>query len=328
MSTSNDQWKQTLENSSIPDNLKNSLSAFIKSIHRAEEAQIHSLFCQYIKLAEAECSSPKQFPYYHHRERDPIDYYHLGLNLVRPMIDFSRSHVLGKENLKAIIDAIHNSENVVLFSNHQSEIDPQLISLLIEETSPRLAEEMIFVAGHRVVQDPLAIPFSRGRNLLCIYSKRYIEHPPESRTEKLQHNSRTLSALEDLLHLGGRCIYVAPSGGRDRKNQEGELEVAAFDPSSLELFLLLGQKARKKTRFFPLSLYSYDLLPPPEGIRVELGEDRIAGFAPAGLYFGDEIFPKELSNLEDKKEARKERAEKIHQIVVNNYKKILEVCQH
>ena len=43
---------------------------------------------------------------------------------------------------------------------------------------------MIFVAGERVITDPLAIPFSMGSNLLCIYSKRYIDHPPEKKIEK------------------------------------------------------------------------------------------------------------------------------------------------
>ncbi len=50
---------------------------------------------------------------------------------------------------------------------------------------------MIFVAGERVITDPLAVPASMGRNLLCIYSKRYIDHPPELKSEKQLHNKRT-----------------------------------------------------------------------------------------------------------------------------------------
>ena len=51
-----------------------------------------------------------------------------------------------------------------------------------------LAEKVVFVAGHRVTTDPLAIPFSMGCNLLCIYSKKYIESPPELKAAKQQQN--------------------------------------------------------------------------------------------------------------------------------------------
>lgn len=48
----------------------------------------------------------------------------------------------------------------------QTEADPQVISLLMErEGYGELASQLINVAGHRVTTDPLAIPFSMGRNL-------------------------------------------------------------------------------------------------------------------------------------------------------------------
>lgn len=48
----------------------------------------------------------------------------------------------------------------------QTEADPQVISLLMErEGYGDVAEKLINVAGHRVTTDPLAIPFSMGRNL-------------------------------------------------------------------------------------------------------------------------------------------------------------------
>ena len=34
----------------------------------------------------------------------------------------------------------------------------------------------------------MAMPFSMGRNLLCIYSKRHLGHPPEQRAAKQKHN--------------------------------------------------------------------------------------------------------------------------------------------
>lgn len=48
----------------------------------------------------------------------------------------------------------------------QTEADPQVISLLMErEGYGDMASRLINVAGHRVTTDPLAIPFSMGRNL-------------------------------------------------------------------------------------------------------------------------------------------------------------------
>ena len=70
---------------------------------------------------------------------------------------------------------------MIFLANHQIEADPQAISLLLDDLYPNFAENMIFVAGERVITDPFAIPFSMGRNLLCIYSKRYIDHPPEKK---------------------------------------------------------------------------------------------------------------------------------------------------
>lgn len=91
-------------------------------------------------------------------------------------------------------------DNIVLISNHQTEADPAVIALLLESTNPTIAENMvncfaylsiysilahcncikiriqnswhdqipiivlqIYVAGDRVVTDPLCKPFSMGR---------------------------------------------------------------------------------------------------------------------------------------------------------------------
>ncbi len=100
---------------------------------------------------------------------------------------------------------------------------------------------MIFVAGERVITDPLAVPFSMGRNLLCIFSKRYIDHPPEQKMKKQLHNKRTMELMSELLSEGGKAIYVAPSGGRDRPNADGVVEIAPFDPQSIEMFYLMAR---------------------------------------------------------------------------------------
>jgi len=72
--------------------------------------------------------------------------------------------------------------------------------ILLEKTHAKFGEELIFVAGTRVTSDPFAIPFSMGRNLLCIHSKKYIDTPIEKKHEKLMHNKRTMERMVDLLN--------------------------------------------------------------------------------------------------------------------------------
>jgi glycerol-3-phosphate O-acyltransferase len=81
-----------------------------------------------------------------------------------------------------------------------------------------MGAQLINVAGHRVTTDPLAIPFSMGRNLFCIYSKKYMEDPPEQKPEKQKHNVRTLKTMADMLVSG------ALEGGREGGSQEGKKE--------------------------------------------------------------------------------------------------------
>jgi glycerol-3-phosphate O-acyltransferase len=55
------------------------------------------------------------------------------------------------------------------------------VQVLLDPDVPGFAEDTIFVAGDRVTTDLLAQPFSMGRNLLCIFSKKHIENPPEQK---------------------------------------------------------------------------------------------------------------------------------------------------
>ncbi len=281
-------------------------------------------FYTFLELVETQLVSPFTFAPYHEHIRVPFDYYQFGNNFARPLIDFAKSTVMGLAAADEAVEQLKNRENVIFLANHQTEADPQAISLLLEKTHPLLAEDMIFVAGERVVTDPLAIPFSMGRNLLCIYSKRYIDHPPEEKAKKQLHNKRTMQLMSELLSQGGKSIYVAPSGGRDRKNAEGKVEVAAFDPQSIEMFYLMAQRAGKPTHFYPLSLATYDLLPPPADIQIELGETRVTQMADIHLAFGSEIdmehFPG--SDMSDKHERRKMRANYIWNLVKQDYEKI------
>lgn len=285
--------------------------------------QIQGILNQFLGLVIEQLETPYQFELFHKRILSPFDYYHFGLEFIRPLVVFSKSTVQGIEHLDTIEATLAKKENVILLSNHQTEPDPQAISLLLEKTHPKLAEDMIFVAGHRVTTDPLAAPLSKGRNLLCVYSKRHIETPPEKKQEKLNHNQRTLKKMAQLLDEGGQCIYVAPSGGRDRADSDGNITVAPFDPQSIEMFSLIAQNAQRPTHFHPLALSTYNLLPPPSSVKKELGEHRHAHCTPIHLAFGAVIDMQHYPGSEeaDKKQRRQNRADYIWKLVADDYAK-------
>lgn len=283
-----------------------------------EAIPVLSLFIQLLKNTIA---SPFRFEPYHKKIRHPIDYYQFGIDFLKPLIDLDRSKVLGIQHLDAIAKALKAKENVILFANHQTEGDPQAIAVLLEKTHPEIGQSIIYVAGERVVTDPLAIPFSMGCDLLCIYSKRYIDYPPEGKADKQLHNKKTMQLMSRLLEEGGKIIYVAPSGGRDRKNSQGIVEVAPFDPDSIEMFYLMARKAKRPTHFIPLTLSTYNLLPPPETIQIELGESRIAKRSPIHLAFGAPFEMEHFlgSEQSDKHQKRQIRAQAIWNIVNTTY---------
>ena len=311
----------------LPLKLKQALQKFYESYSEAllqnghALAEYEEILIQFLDRVVEHIANPYPFEAYHQRIRTPFDYYALGLNLMRPLVDFEKSIVLGKEHLNNVQKQLAASENVVLFANHQTEPDPQAISLLLEHTHPKMAEEMIFVAGHRVITDPLAVPFSIGRNLLCIYSKKYIQYPPEKKEEKQQHNQHTMKRMAQLLSEGGKCIYVAPSGGRDRPNALGQIEVAHFDPQSIEMFWLMSEKAEHPTHFYPLALSTYHLLPPPISADKEIGEKRQAQCTPIHLALGAEIDMRHFpgSDHKDRRQKRTIRADYIWAQVCKDY---------
>merc|ERR1712176_523361 len=125
---------------------------------------------------------------------------------------------------------LKNGENVILLANHQSEADPGVWANMLEKRLPELAENIIYVAGDRVVTDPLAKPFSMGSNML---------------------------------NEGGNLIWIAPSGGRDRPDEQGNWKPAAFDETTVALMHKLGTKAKSKTNFYPFAMWSWKIMPPP-----------------------------------------------------------------
>jgi glycerol-3-phosphate O-acyltransferase len=312
------------ERGSIPerhlDILKGFYTEYLKASH-LDSSQIGTLFATMLTLIEKQCLAPFTFEPFHRLIRKPFDYYQFGIDFVLPLVDLPHSSVRGQEHLNAISSALSRGDNVIFLANHQVEADPQVISILLEKDYPLLAEQMIFVAGERVVTDPLAAPFSMGRNLLCIYSKRYIDYPPEDKGKKQHHNKRTMQVMSELLAEGGKAIYVAPSGGRDRANASGLVEIAPFDPQSIEMFYLMAQKAGHPTHFYPMALKTYDILPPPEAIQVELGEARLAQRSSIHLAVGSEIdmetFPG--SETSDRRQKRAARALYIRNLVLSAY---------
>lgn len=299
--------------------------SYSKALGTEDQSIYSQLFHQFLGLVLEQLEKPYQFEPYHHRITEPFDFYHFGLDFIRPLILFESSKVLGLETVDRMIDQLAKGENVILLANHQTEPDPQAISLLLEDKYPEFAEGMIFVAGDRVVSDPLAVPFSKGRNLLCIFSKKHIENPPELKEEKLIHNQRTMKKMSQLLSEGGKCIYVAPSGGRDRLNASGQVEVAHFDPSSIEMFWLIAQQSERPTHFYPLALSTYQLLPPPKSVEKELGETRSTQRTPIHMAFGGEIDMEHFPGSEnvDKKQKRKLRADYIWNLVKKDYQRFI-----
>lgn len=276
---------------------------------------------EFIDLVAIQLREPHTFEPFHQGVRKPIDYYAFGLNMFRPLVDFQRSKTLRLNMIEKMKTQLSLGHNVILLANHQTEPDPQAISLLLEKTHSEFAENIIFVAGNRVIEDPLAVPFSMGRNLLCIYSKKYIDHHPELKSKKLLHNQRTMKRMSELLAEGGHCIYVAPSGGRDRPNEQGCVEVAPFDPQSIEMFWLMAQQAKTPTHFYPLTLATFDLFPPPNSVLKELGEVRQARCSPIHIAFNEEISMDNFPGSEhaDKKQRRQMRADYIWDIVKRDY---------
>lgn len=252
-----------------------------------------------LKSIRTALTNPYPFQPYHKSVREPIDYYQWGNDFFRPLVIKEQSKLFGKENAKKMEALLKEGHNVVLLSNHQTEVDPQVISILLEQEGlHELAEKMIFLAGHKVTNDPIAIPFSMGRNLLCIHSKKHIRNPPEDFERKQAQNMEATKAMGQLASQGGNIFWVAPSGGRDRPDETGEFVVANFDAKSLDMFKLMAIQSRKPMHFFPMAMYTHKLIPPPKSVSSDLGEERSAKRGAISIEFLDETDG--LGGLKDK----------------------------
>lgn len=130
--------------------------------------------------------------------------------------------------------------------------------------------------------------------------------------------------MSQLLKQGGKCICIFTSGGRDRISPEGKVEVAPFDPRSIEMCYLMAQKAGHPTLFYPMALATHHLLPPPQTIQIELGEERKAQRGAIHLCMGPAIDMEHYPgyDLENKHDRRQKRADYIWSQVLADYEKI------
>ena len=153
-------------------------------------------------------------------------------------LDPNDSVLLGSERVKDIEALLAKGDNVVLLSNHQTEADPSCWSFALHENHERLERDMIMVAGDRVTTDVVAVPFSKARNLLCIYSKRHIDNPPEEKSKKMRHNAKTMTVAH-------RCLSVLSRRRRASSPSSDEVGGLFFD---VEPFRSTQAEARGRPR--------------------------------------------------------------------------------
>jgi len=297
---------------------------------RASKA-VTSIFKDMIKAyAEQLLGTPYSFPSYHRAIRAPFDYYQMANAYIGSLIDFDRSILRNYSRWSVIQAQLQAGENVILLGNHQSEGDAAFIPLLTEVSHPGLGEKVIYVAGGRVVSDILAKPFSMGKNLLCVVSKKHMGEDPSEKAASMKQNLATLKEMQTLLNKGGALIWIAPAGGRDRRKPDGTLIPDEFDPQAVEMMRKLGtKKSAAPTHFYPLAMATYDIMPPPATTEKEIGEKRIVNYTGAGLSLGAEVDVSEqgdwLSGAEPDADKVKLLSNHIWQKVVEEYREI-EAC--
>lgn len=271
----------------------------------------------------------------HHADTRFFDYQKFGIEVTRPLIDWAKSEVRGGENIQKIKEQLAAGENVVFCSNHQSESDTHCIFTLLNDQLNsefgKLATNVVFIAGERVLRDAIVVPFSRGCNLLTVYSKKHIDSEPDLKAAKMSHNQRTMKQLGGLFYKGGTCMWFAPSGGRDRRNSEsGKVELSPFDANAIEMIRQVADKAGalKKTHFYAMALATHNIFPPPASVGGAFGEERVVNYVPLKLAVSEEIKvedPEETPGMDPKdvrnavKLARKQRAEMVFERMKQDY---------
>lgn len=125
-------YKQTVLNSDAPD-------ASPELVARVMGSIADRTFNQFL--------DPYTFPSYHTRLLEPYNYYKFGQTYVRTLINFNKSVVGHLDRFQQVQEQLDAGDNVVLLANHQTEADPGVWALLLEKVLPRLATEIVYVAG-------------------------------------------------------------------------------------------------------------------------------------------------------------------------------------
>ncbi|KAL9242667.1 hypothetical protein vseg_016649 [Gypsophila vaccaria] len=331
------QFKKESEYGRLPGNVASALeelyenyrnAVFSSENPHAEEIVLSNMSAMF-NCVLLDMQDPYIFAPYHKAVREPYDYYAFGQNYIRPLIDFGSSYVGNIAIFNEMEEKLREGHNVILMSNHQTEADPAVIALLLEETNPHIAENMTYVAGDRVVTDPLCKPFSMGRNLLCVYSKKHMYDVPELADMKKRANTRSLKEMALLLRGGSQIIWIAPSGGRDRPDPvTNEWYPAPFDIPSVDNMRRLVEHAGVPGHIYPLSILCYDIMPPPPQVLKEIGETRLLSFHGVGMSVAPEVNYRDIADRCTNEETIKSAYARMLYDSVNEQYKVLKAAIH
>ncbi|GIL81599.1 hypothetical protein Vretimale_1259 [Volvox reticuliferus] len=308
-----DNYKKAVVNSGVP-------GADEKLVTQVQASILDNVLLQAVQ--------PYTFPSFHTRITEPYNYYDFGQRYVGTLIDFQNSVLGHRERWDRVQELIEQKHNVVLLANHQTEADPGVFAHMLASTHPKLATDVIYVAGDRVVTDPMCKPFSMGRNLFCVHSKKHMDDVPELKAAKMETNRKTLISMQRKLNEGGVLIWIAPSGGRDRPGADGKWTPDTFDPAAVELMRNLVQRAKQPGHIMPMSMYSFPLMPPPKTVDKSIGERRLTNFTGVGISLCEELDVASInSGSEDKEVQQRALAVAAHTAVTESYKQLEQAVQ-
>eukprot|EP00882_Tetradesmus_deserticola_P007082 GHRQ01007455.1.p1 GENE.GHRQ01007455.1~~GHRQ01007455.1.p1 ORF type:complete len:221 (+),score=105.57 GHRQ01007455.1:655-1317(+) len=190
---------------------------------------------------------------------------------------------------------------------------------MLAASHPSLATDVIYVAGDRVVTDALCKPFSMGRNLFCVHSKKHLEDEPELKASKMETNRKTLVAMQRAFNAGGSLVWIAPSGGRDRP-MDDVWSPDPFDATAVELMRNLINRAKQPGHLYPMAMFSYPVMPPPKTVDKALGERRLTAWSGVGISVCEELdWQSVVKGIDDKEAAQAALAEAAWKSVVAEY---------
>ncbi|XP_019423898.1 PREDICTED: glycerol-3-phosphate acyltransferase, chloroplastic isoform X2 [Lupinus angustifolius] len=321
--------KKEVEAGSLPPNVaagmeelyNNYKNAVFQSGDPKANETVLSNMTVFLDLIFLDVTDPFVFQPHHKAKRKPFDYYMFGQNYIRPLVDYRNSYVGNMSLFIEIEEKLKKGHNIIFMSNHQTEADPAIISLLLEKQLPYIAENMMYVAGDRVVTDPVCKPFSIGRNLICVYSKKHMLDDPELIEMKRKANTQSLKEMAVLLRGGSQLIWIAPSGGRDRQDPHtGEWAPAPFDASSVDNMRRLVDHSGPPGHVYPLAISCHEIMPPPMKVEKEIGEKRLISFHGTGLSVAPEIsFSETTAACESPEKAKESYSKALYDSVNEQY---------